>query len=86
MPDAPPFAIAPPVEPMLAKIAEELPTGPFLYEPKWDGFRALVFRAGADLLMDEKTSSDDASTLTPTSVSSRRRTASAPFGFGTTAT
>ena len=47
MPDAPPFAIAPPVEPMLAKIAEELPTGPFLYEPKWDGFRALVFRAAS---------------------------------------
>src|SRR5258705_387533 len=31
------FALAPPVEPMLAKLAEELPTsGPFLYEPKWD--------------------------------------------------
>jgi len=30
---------------MLARIAEELPAGPgFLYEPKWDGFRALVFR------------------------------------------
>lgn len=34
-----------PVEPMLAKIAEALPTGEgFLFEPKWDGFRALVFR------------------------------------------
>ncbi|MDB5859603.1 MAG: ATP-dependent ligase-like protein [Ramlibacter sp.] len=34
-----------PIEPMLAKIAESLPTGDgFLYEPKWDGFRALVFR------------------------------------------
>ena len=29
---------------MLAKLAEELPEGDFLYEPKWDGFRALVFR------------------------------------------
>jgi ATP-dependent DNA ligase len=36
---------APPIEPMLAKIAEELPPeGGYLYEPKWDGFRALVFR------------------------------------------
>ena len=30
---------------MLAKIADALPTGPgFLFEPKWDGFRAIVFR------------------------------------------
>jgi ATP-dependent DNA ligase len=33
---------------MLAKLAEELPNGDtFLYEPKWDGFRAIVFRGGA---------------------------------------
>src|SRR3954447_7325877 len=39
------FPIAPPVEPMLAKIAETLPAeGDFLFEPKWDGFRAIVFR------------------------------------------
>jgi ATP-dependent DNA ligase len=39
-----PFPIAPPVEPMLAKLAAELPaTGDFLFEPKWDGFRAIVF-------------------------------------------
>ena len=38
------FAIAPPVEPMLAKLAETLPEGGFLYEPNWDGFRAIVFR------------------------------------------
>ena len=29
---------------MLAKLADELPAGDYLYEPKWDGFRALVFR------------------------------------------
>ena len=41
-----PFAIEPPVEPMLAKIAEHLPPdGDFLFEPKWDGFRAIVFRS-----------------------------------------
>ena len=40
-----PTAVAPPIEPMLAKVAEELPPeGGFLYEPKWDGFRAIVFR------------------------------------------
>ena len=33
-----------PVEPMLAKLADELPVGEYLYEPKWDGFRAIVFR------------------------------------------
>src|SRR6185436_2863874 len=44
------FAIDPPIEPMLAKLAEELPPeGPFLYEPKWDGFRAIVFRGGVDV-------------------------------------
>lgn len=41
---APP-PIAPPIAPMLAKIADELPQGEgFLFEPKWDGFRAIVFR------------------------------------------
>ena len=48
------FAIAPPVEPMLAKISDELPNGPFLYEPKWDGFRAIVFRAGTELLIQSR--------------------------------
>ncbi|MBI3490362.1 MAG: ATP-dependent DNA ligase, partial [Acidobacteria bacterium] len=44
----PAFAVAPPIEPMLAKLATELPVGDaFLYEPKWDGFRAIVFRGGA---------------------------------------
>jgi len=41
------FAIDPPIEPMLAKLAANVPDGEFLYEPKWDGFRAIVFR-GAD--------------------------------------
>src|SRR5205809_2913759 len=54
MTPAAPFAIEPPVEPMLAKLAEELPVGPFLYEPKWDGFRALVFRGGGDVLIQSR--------------------------------
>ncbi|MBI5947806.1 MAG: ATP-dependent DNA ligase [Chloroflexi bacterium] len=39
----------PPIEPMLAKPTPEIPDGPgWLYEPKWDGFRALVFFDGGD--------------------------------------
>ena len=49
------FAIAPPVEPMLAKLAEVLPEGGgFLYEPKWDGFRAIVFRHKSDLFIQSR--------------------------------
>jgi ATP-dependent DNA ligase len=37
--------LAPPIPPMLAKLAVELPSGAgWMYEPKWDGFRAIVFR------------------------------------------
>lgn len=41
---------------MLAKLTEALPTtGHFLYEPKWDGFRAIVFRgAGDDLYIQSR--------------------------------
>lgn len=46
-PHAKAFPIEPPVEPMLAKLADTLPVGgAFLFEPKWDGFRAIVFRGG----------------------------------------
>ncbi|MFC1429819.1 ATP-dependent DNA ligase [Streptacidiphilus sp. N1-3] len=41
--------VLPPIEPMLAKAAAAVPTGGYLYEPKWDGFRCLVFRDGADI-------------------------------------
>src|SRR4051812_38902518 len=41
------FPIEPPIEPMLAKLAADLPPGSgWLFEPKWDGFRAIVFRDG----------------------------------------
>lgn len=39
---------------MLAKLAEILPTGGFLYEPKWDGFRALVFRSDAEVFIQSR--------------------------------
>ena len=48
------YTIAPPVEPMLAKIAEDLPAGQFLFEPKWDGFRAIVFRRGTNLFIQSR--------------------------------
>ena len=35
----------PPVKPMLAKPVASIPPGQ-LYEPKWDGFRSIVFRDG----------------------------------------
>ena len=42
--------VQPPLVPMLAQLQGELPEGDgWLYEPKWDGFRALVFRDGDDL-------------------------------------
>jgi ATP-dependent DNA ligase len=41
--------LSPPLAPMLGRRADELPTGDFVYEPKWDGFRCLVFRDGAEV-------------------------------------
>jgi ATP-dependent DNA ligase len=51
----PPFPIAPPIEPMLAKLADALPLdGRFLFEPKWDGFRAIVFRGGSEVFIQSR--------------------------------
>ncbi len=45
----------PPIEPMLAKPANGLPEGEgWLYEPKWDGFRALVFRDGDETYIQSR--------------------------------
>jgi ATP-dependent DNA ligase len=42
--------VMPPVSPMLAKLSRELPAeGGMLYEPKWDGFRCIVFRDGDEV-------------------------------------
>jgi ATP-dependent DNA ligase len=46
--------VQPPVEPMLAKLTRELPRGELLYEPKWDGFRCLVFRDGDELFLQSR--------------------------------
>ncbi|MGY1885331.1 ATP-dependent DNA ligase [Blastococcus sp. SYSU DS0753] len=42
--------VQPPVKPMLAKAATKVPTGDdWFYEPKWDGFRCIVFRDGDEV-------------------------------------
>ena len=59
--------VQPPVAPMLAKAAATLPTGAtgegadpgtWSYEPKWDGFRALVFRDGDDVVVRSRSDKD----------------------------
>ncbi|HXG25565.1 MAG TPA: ATP-dependent DNA ligase [Candidatus Binatia bacterium] len=45
----------PPIEPMLAKAGDALPEGDgWLFEPKWDGFRALVFRDGDEVYIQSR--------------------------------
>lgn len=47
--------VTPPVEPMLAKASDALPDGDgWLFEPKWDGFRALVFRDGDEVFTQSR--------------------------------
>ncbi len=47
--------VAPPIEPMLAKAVDGLPDGDgWLFEPKWDGFRAIVFRDGDELFTQSR--------------------------------
>jgi ATP-dependent DNA ligase len=47
--------VNPPVLPMLAKRVGELPVGgTWIFEPKWDGFRALVFRDGDEILIQSR--------------------------------
>lgn len=41
--------VMPPVAPMLAKPVDEIPLGELAYEPKWDGFRAIIFRDGDEI-------------------------------------
>ena len=50
-----PLTIAPPYPPMEATTREKIPVGPeWQYEPKWDGFRCLAFRDGAQIHMQSK--------------------------------
>src|SRR5215212_9440092 len=47
--------LSPPLLPQLARPAKKLPTGDgWVYEPKWDGFRALAFVDGADVYLQSR--------------------------------
>ena len=49
------LAVNPPVLPMLAKRVSELPPGEgWIFEPKWDGFRVLIFRDGDEVLIQSR--------------------------------
>jgi ATP-dependent DNA ligase len=49
--------VNPPILPMLAKRVSEIPLGgTWIFEPKWDGFRALVFRDGDEILIQSRDS------------------------------
>jgi len=41
--------VMPPVSPMLAKSVPAIPGGEMSYEPKWDGFRSIIFRDGEEV-------------------------------------
>ncbi len=50
-----PLPFVPPLEHMLARLEPEIPAGDgWLYEPKWDGFRALVFYDGRDVYLQSR--------------------------------
>jgi ATP-dependent DNA ligase len=47
--------LQPPIEPMLAKLIDDIPdTTGLLFEPKWDGFRSIVFRGPDDLFIQSR--------------------------------
>src|SRR3954465_7126121 len=47
--------LTPPLLPQLARPAKRVPTGPgWVYEPKWDGFRAIAFVDGADVYVQSR--------------------------------
>ncbi len=47
--------VLPPIEPMLSSAADDLPEGDgWLFEPKWDGFRTLVFRDGDEIMLQSR--------------------------------
>lgn len=49
------LAVTPPVLPMLAKRVGDLPSGEgWIFEPKWDGFRALFFRDGDEIFIQSR--------------------------------
>jgi len=50
-----PLPLTPPIQPQLARSAKELPDGDgWAFEPKWDGFRTIVFRDGDDVHLQSR--------------------------------
>src|SRR5215813_2786291 len=49
------LAVNPPVLPMLSKRIDALPNeGDWMFEPKWDGFRTLIFRDGDEIFIQSR--------------------------------
>ena len=46
--------VMPPIKPMLAKALDELPDGELALEPKWDGFRCIVFKDGDEIVLGSR--------------------------------
>jgi ATP-dependent DNA ligase len=46
--------VMPPLKPMLAKALDGLPDGDLALEPKWDGFRCIVFRDGDEIVLGSR--------------------------------
>ena len=65
----------PPVSPMLAKLTRELPSRrtACYYEPKWDGFRCIVFRDGDDVELGSRNEKPADSILSRAASTSLRR-------------
>src|SRR3954454_21999323 len=50
-----PLPLKPPIKPQLARPAKDLPTGDeWRFEPKWDGFRTIVFRDGDEVHLQSR--------------------------------
>jgi bifunctional non-homologous end joining protein LigD len=46
--------VMPPISPMLARSVKDIPGGEMSYEPKWDGFRSIVFRDGDEVVIGSR--------------------------------
>ena len=58
--NGPVLPLQPPIAPMLAKSADEVPDGGgWRFEPKWDGFRCLAFWDGRDVVLQGRGRSKD---------------------------
>ena len=47
-------ALQPPIAPTKARAVKSFPVGSWMYEPKWDGFRCLIFRDGNNVFLQSR--------------------------------